>query len=146
MKDWFEKFLPFRFHNHTTSINRAFYYRFDHRLPWKKAGLKVWPNKTCDFTEDACITIGGPSTGELCEFPFVFKGTTYFTCANFMGGVACATAVDTDRKPLANQWGYCGPTCPQPQGKDLSINKISLMICRLYSTLSIITIQDGTTM
>ena len=138
MQDRFENFLPL---DTTTTQPSSTEPSTTGSTPGPDiTGSKVKPQNSCNFTEDACITIGGPSNGVPCVFPFKFRGATYFTCANFMGGVACATAVDTDRKPLANQWGYCGPTCPQPQGKDLSINEVSLMNCRLYLTASTITI------
>ena len=60
--------------------------------------------------EGACITIGGPSTGVPCIFPFTFMGITFEKCAYYDGQPACATQVN--ELGIAIDYGYCGPNCP----------------------------------
>ena len=66
---------------------------------------------TCNFSENSCRTIGGPSPGVPCLFPFKYADITYWSCAMYMGQLVCATEVDNDGNAI--NYGVCGTNCPQ---------------------------------
>ena len=70
----------------------------------------IHSSKNLLILEDVCITIGGPSTGVPCVFPFSFMGITFEKCAYYFGQPACATRVN--ELGIAIDYGYCGPHCP----------------------------------
>ena len=60
---------------------------------------------------EPCETVGGPSSGVPCIFPFKFEGITYETCEEYFGQIVCATEIDGDGNAI--NYGICGPNCPQ---------------------------------
>ena len=64
--------------------------------------------------EDECLTVRGPRLGEKCQFPFIFGGKTYNECTNDIdvdGQFWCSVRVDSERRHISGQWGYCDPSC-----------------------------------
>ena len=63
----------------------------------------------------SCRTVGGPSPGKPCQFPFIFGGTVRHSCISDTDPEArlwCSTRVDTAGLHVGGggHWGYCPPT------------------------------------
>jgi len=76
--------------------------------------------------EDECITVGGPSVGEVCRFPFKNPKTNelHWNCTTAMiystatsGSMVsapwCATETTEDDKMVSGKWGFCSKKCSQ---------------------------------
>ena len=85
--------------------------------------LKAFGNSTHNisifFTGNSCSTVGGPSPGENCMFPFKFSGNTYNKCTtagNDPGDdtLWCSTKVDPSGNHVdsGGHYGTCGSNCP----------------------------------
>jgi len=62
-----------------------------------------------------CTTVGGPSSGMPCIFPFRHNGVTYTTCTtDTLGQPWCSTATNSDGQHQQGQgkYGLCPSTCP----------------------------------
>ena len=62
---------------------------------------------------EQCETIGGPSSGSKCKFPFIFASETYNECTND-GGIGdfwCATDLDGSGEMINGKWGICSDDC-----------------------------------
>ena len=61
-----------------------------------------------------CITVGGPSAGSKCKFPFIFASQRYDKCTSD-GGVGafwCATEINSDSGEMIHgKWGICDDYC-----------------------------------
>ena len=65
----------------------------------------------------SCRTVGGPSQGKPCQFPFIFGGEERRGCISDTDPeqrLWCSTRVDTEGRHVAGgeHWAHCGPGCP----------------------------------
>merc|ERR1711963_141941 len=73
-----------------------------------------------------CRVISGPANDKQCVFPFVFSGTTYTGCAEWIYGGPdtgkwwCSTKTDNKGEHVngEGEYGICEETCPKSQGFD----------------------------
>ena len=68
----------------------------------------------------SCRTVGGPSPGKSCQFPFTFAGERRTGCISDTdpdGRLWCSTQVDADGQHVGGggHWGYCPSDCPSHQ-------------------------------
>jgi hypothetical protein len=61
----------------------------------------------------ACVTVGGPSRGRPCIFPFKYNKVTYNACTEVHSpeGLWCSTKVGSDGVTIKDNWGLCKPGC-----------------------------------
>ena len=75
------------------------------------------PTNGPTFTNDPCITIGGPARGERCVFPFIYKRVAYNSCTTEDDPENrrwCSVQVDSSGRHVQGNWGYCPSTCSVP--------------------------------
>ena len=86
----------------------GFTWQYFNGCPYEPAGEGLYVQ--CVTDPEPCQTVGGPSSGVPCQFPFKFGGISYETCVEYGGQPACATELD----PYGNAigYGFCGPNCP----------------------------------
>ena len=82
----------------------------------RRGGTALWdsgyhPSDDLSSMSEPCETVGGPSSGVPCIFPFKFEGITYETCQEYFGQIVCATELDKDGNAI--NYGICGANCPQ---------------------------------
>ena len=68
----------------------------------------------------SCRTVGGPSQGKFCQFPFTFAGERRTGCISDTdpdGRLWCSTEVDDDGLHIGGggHWGYCPSNCQKHQ-------------------------------
>jgi len=66
----------------------------------------------------SCTTVGGPSRGKACQFPFIFGGVARSGCISDSdpeGRLWCSTRVDADGVHVGEggHWAHCSPSCPR---------------------------------
>ena len=60
-----------------------------------------------------CRTTSGPKPGEMCVFPFKYKGVEYDGCTDVDHGVPwCPVEVACNGEFFSDKWGYCSSLCP----------------------------------
>jgi len=88
----------------------------------------------------SCRTVGGPSQGRPCQFPFIFGGVSRTGCISDSdpeGRFWCSTRVDSSGVHMGQggHWAHCSPSCPRHNQRDtnqiqLSQNVVAKTICR----------------
>ena len=61
-----------------------------------------------------CKTVGGPTAGSKCKFPFIFASQRYDRCTNDgeVGAFWCATEINSDSGEMIHgKWGICADDC-----------------------------------
>ena len=67
----------------------------------------------------SCRTVGGPSRGADCQFPFTFGGVERRGCITDQdpgGALWCSTQTDRAGNHLTGSWAHCSPDCPVDSG------------------------------
>merc|ERR1712038_1162922 len=66
-------------------------------------------------TASSCVTVSGPTAGQLCVFPFRYSGRVYTECADWVFGGQrgpwCSTRVNSFGMHVKGQYGFCADTC-----------------------------------
>merc|ERR1712029_365525 len=85
--------------------------------PGQGQGLPQQPQPPAN-SPTPCVTVGGPSSGKNCIFPFKHQGRTYNECTTYgLGQKWCSVEVDSKGVHKRGQglYGLCGSSCPGGQ-------------------------------
>jgi len=78
--------------------------------------------------KSSCRTVGGPSPGKSCQFPFTFAGVTRSSCISDQdpdGKLWCSTKVDKSGVHVGGggHWGYCPDNCLLVQDNQIQFSQ-----------------------